>query len=100
CDLCEDALARVRQRGGERTADVLVGPGSKQRYMDAKTVADKLMKTGATPAERENSSDDLMDVRDKHTTDDEGDVRHFLLLALGRAWQLQQPRGGNAADSP
>src|SRR5215203_633623 len=33
----EEALTRLRQPGGERTADVLVGPGSKQRYMDAKT---------------------------------------------------------------
>src|SRR5205814_9857839 len=33
----EEALARLRNPGGERTADMLVGPGSKQRYMDAKT---------------------------------------------------------------
>ena len=78
----EDALARLRNPGGGRTADLLVGPGSKQRYMDAKTVADKLLKTGATPAERARISNALVDVLDKHTTDREGDVRHFLLLAV------------------
>src|SRR5215213_3797691 len=39
----EEALTRLRNPGGERTADLLVGPGSKQRYMDAKTIADKIM---------------------------------------------------------
>src|SRR5438093_54562 len=34
----EQALQRLRNPGGERTGSVLVGPGSKQRYMDAKTV--------------------------------------------------------------
>src|SRR5689334_14762849 len=48
----EQALDRLHNPGGERTADLLVGPGSKQRYMDAKTVADKIMKVGATPDER------------------------------------------------
>src|SRR3954469_24809253 len=55
----EEALQRLKNPGGGRTADVLVGPGSKQRYMDAKTVADKIMKTGATPAERAEISDQL-----------------------------------------
>src|SRR3954451_4835795 len=31
----EEALQRMKNPGGGRTADVLVGPGSKQRYMDA-----------------------------------------------------------------
>ena len=84
----EDALARLRNPGGERTADLLIGPGSKQRYMDAKTVADKIMRVGADPAERVKISDELIEILDKHTNDGEGDVRHFLLLALGRAWQL------------
>src|SRR5436309_11203149 len=60
----DEALARLRNPGGERTVDVLVGPGSKQRYMDAKTVADKIMKVGADPGERVKISDDLIDVRD------------------------------------
>jgi len=85
----EEALTRLRNPGGERTVDLLIGPGSKQRYMDAKTVADKIMKVGAAPAERVKISDELIEILDKHTTDKEGDVRHFLLLALGRAWQMQ-----------
>jgi hypothetical protein len=94
----EDAMTRLRNPGGERTVDVLVGPGSKQRYMDAKTIADKIMKVGANPAERVKLSDDLIDILDHHTNDAEGDVRHFLLLALGRVWQLDQPQGRD--DSP
>ena len=94
----EEALRRLKNPGGGRTADVLVGPGSKQRYMDAKTVADKIMKVGATPAERAEISDQLADVLQNHTRDDEGDVRHFLLLALGRCWQLSSP--GSSEDSP
>jgi hypothetical protein len=94
----EEALTRLRNPGGERTIDMLVGPGSKQRYMDAKTIADKIMKVGADPAERVKISDQLIDIVDNHTTDQEGDVRHFLLLAIGRAWQLNQP--GAKQDSP
>ena len=84
----EQALERLHNPGGERTADLLVGPGSKQRYMDAKTVADKIMKVGATADERVKISDQLIDVLEHNTNDAEGDVRHFLLLALGRAWQI------------
>jgi hypothetical protein len=87
----EEALTRLKNPGGERTADLLVGPGSKQRYMDAKTVADKIMRVGADPAERVKISDELVEIVDKHTNDAEGDVRHFLLLALGRAWQVSAP---------
>jgi len=83
----EDALGRLKRPGGGRTADYLVGPGSKQRYIDAKTLVDK-MKSGMTEAERIEVSKDLGDILDNYTRDDEGDVRHFLLLALGRAWQL------------
>jgi hypothetical protein len=89
----EQALQRLHNPGGERTAGALVGPGSKQRYIDAKAVADHLMKLGVSPEERAKVSDQLIDVLDKSTSDAEGDVRHFLLLALGRAWQLDQPRG-------
>lgn len=95
----EEALSRLRNPGGARTAQLLVGPGSKQRYMDAKTVADKLLKSGATLSERAKISDDLVNVLHKHTTDQEGDVRHFLLLALGRAWQVQ-PGEGVGAGGP
>src|SRR5688572_321112 len=92
------ALERLHNPGGGRTADLLVGPGSKQRYIDAKAVADHLMKLGVSPDERAKVSDQLIEVLDRNTTDAEGDVRHFLLLALGRAWQLEQPRGRE--DSP
>src|SRR5215217_5201777 len=63
----DQALARLKNPGGERTADYLVGPGSKQRYMDAKTVADKIMRAGADPSERAKISDELVDVLDHHT---------------------------------
>jgi HEAT repeat protein len=80
---------------------MLIGPGSKQRYMDAKTVADKIMKVGTDPAERVKISDELTEILDKHTTDAEGDVRHFLLLALGRAWQVTTPGSTTMpADTP
>ena len=95
----EDALRRLRNPGGERTVDMLVGPGSKQRYMDAKTVADKIMRVGADPAERVKISDELIEILDKHTKDSEGDVRHFLLLALGRAWQVQPAAPGTSQPS-
>ena len=38
----EEALQRLKQPGGNRTADWLIGPASKQRYMDAKTLVDKM----------------------------------------------------------
>ncbi|HSV14058.1 MAG TPA: HEAT repeat domain-containing protein [Tepidisphaeraceae bacterium] len=82
----DEALARLKSPGGERTADVLVGPASKQRYIDAKTVVDK-MKLGMSEAERVTLTRDLIDIIDNYTRSDEGDVRHFMLLALGRAWQ-------------
>src|SRR5438094_475171 len=42
----EEAIARLKATaGGQRTADFLVGPGAKQRYLDAKTLTDK-MKSG------------------------------------------------------
>ena len=82
----DELLTRLRKPGGARTADMLIGPGSKQRFLDAKALTDT-MKAGMTDAERAKLSADLVDIIDKHTTSDEGDVRHFLLLALGRAWQ-------------
>ncbi len=93
----EDALARLKRPGGARTADWLVGPGSKQRYIDAKTLVDK-MKGGMTEAQRVEIAKDLTDVIDNYTKEDEGDVRHFLLLALGRVWQLDKPRGPDETE--
>ena len=82
----EEALERLKRPGGNRTADLLVGPASKQRYMDAKTLVDQ-MKAGMGESERIRLADGLADVLKNHTRDGEGDIRHFLLLALGRAWQ-------------
>src|SRR5438034_1103960 len=36
------ALADLRRPGGQRTGPWLVGPGAKQRYIDAKTIIDYL----------------------------------------------------------
>jgi hypothetical protein len=82
----EEALERLKSPGGNRTAEWLVGPASKQRYMDAKTLVDK-MKAGMGEAERIRLADELIDVLQNHTRGGEGEIRHFLLLALGRTWQ-------------
>jgi hypothetical protein len=82
----DEAIARLKQPGGERTGDFLLGPGSKQRYMDAKTLVDQ-MKAGLPEAERIKLSGQLIDVIEHYTKPQEGEVQHFLLLALGRCWQ-------------
>src|SRR2546426_8359717 len=46
----DQAIARLKNPGGERTFN-LVGPGSKQRYMDAKTLVDH-MKAGLDEGQR------------------------------------------------
>ena len=84
----EDAVARLRNPGGERTADYLVGPASKQRYLDAKTLVDKMKSPqGMSEAERITLANQLVDILDNHTQPSEGEVQHFVLLALGRVWQ-------------
>jgi hypothetical protein len=82
----EESLDRLKNAGGNRTAGWLVGPASKQRYMDAKTLADK-MKAGVAEGDRVKLADDLINILRHRTSDDEGEIRHFLLLALGRVWQ-------------
>jgi hypothetical protein len=84
----QEALNRLKNPGGERTADYLVGPASKQRYLDAKTLVDE-MKTplGMSEADRITLANQLIDILDNHTNPDEGEVQHFVLLALGRTWQ-------------
>ena len=82
----EEALERLKSPGGNRTAEWLVGPASKHRYMDAKTLVDK-MKGGMGEAERIRLADDLVNILQNHTRAGEGEIRHFLLLALGRSWQ-------------
>ena len=95
----EEALDRLKRPGGNRTADLLVGPASKQRYMDAKTLVDQ-MKAGMVEADRVKLADGLADVLQNHTREGEGEIRHFLLLALGRVWQRdpsQPPMNSEAA---
>ena len=82
----EEALERLKRPGGNRTADLLVGPASKQRYMDAKTLVDQ-MKAGMNEADRIKLAEGLVDVLKNHTREGEGEIRHFMLLALGRVWQ-------------
>jgi hypothetical protein len=93
----EQALQRLRGAGGERTATYLVGPASKQRYLDAKIIIDK-MKQGMGEKDRITLSSQLIDILDKNTSPDEGDVQHLLLLALGRTWQKDPSQ--SPIDSP
>lgn len=84
----DEALARLKNPGGQRTADVLIGPGAKQRYLDAKALVDQMKKPeGMTVAERVNLSTQLTELLEKHVKPEEGEVQHFVLLALGRTWQ-------------
>jgi hypothetical protein len=96
----DDALAGLKEAGGERTGGVLVGPGAKQRYMYAKALTDQMkqkMQAGMKEDERIKLASDLREIVEKARAD-EGDVKHFLLLALGRVWEVdpRQP----AMDSP
>jgi len=93
----QEAIARLKRPGGERTADWLVGPGAKQRYMDAKALTDQ-MKAGMTEEERVKLSGELLDLLRNYTRPEEGEVQHFVLLALGRVWQMDPSQG--AMDSP
>jgi hypothetical protein len=84
----EESLARLRNAGGERTSTYLIGPASKQRYLDAKTLVDKMKAPeGLDAAQRIQMAAQLIDILDKYTRPDEGEVQHFVLLALGRTWQ-------------
>jgi hypothetical protein len=95
----EEALTRLRAPGGERTIDYLVGPASKQRYLDAKTLVDQMKAPeGMAEAERISLASKLVDILDNHTNPGEGEVQHFVLLALGRTWQRNP--GKPVMDSP
>jgi hypothetical protein len=96
----DQALSGLKEPGGRRTGGVLVGPASKQRYMYAKALADGMkdkMQAGMGEADRTKLADDLLGIVDTAKAD-EGDVKHFLLLALGRVWEVdpRQP----PMDSP
>jgi len=82
----EEALNGLKTQGGERTADWLVGPGAKQRYLYAQTLTEQ-MKQGMSEDERIKTTDSLVDLLDKYVRPEEGQVQNFILLALGRVWQ-------------
>jgi len=79
------AMERLKNPGGERTLN-LVGPGAKQRYMDAKTLVDH-MKAGLDEGQRIRLANQLVELLDRYVRPEEGEVQHFVLLALGRVWQ-------------
>jgi hypothetical protein len=81
----EEAIERLKRPGGERTFG-LVGPGSKQRWMDAKVLVDQ-MKMGLNESQRIKLAGDLIEILQQHTNPGEGEVQQFILLALGRVWQ-------------
>jgi hypothetical protein len=56
------------------------------------------MKAGMSEAERIEVSKDLVDLLDNFTHEDEGDVRHFLLLATGRVWQIEPRKPGETEE--
>src|SRR5688572_3338283 len=85
----DQAIERLKKPGGERTMS-LVGPGSKQRYMDAKTLVDH-MKQGLDEGQRIRLAGQLIEILEKYVRPEEGEVQHFVLLALGRVWQ-KDPR--------
>src|SRR5690349_2777762 len=64
----EEALARLKNPGGQRTAEWLIGPGSKQRYLDAKALVDQMKKPeGMTESERIKIADELIDLVTNYT---------------------------------
>jgi hypothetical protein len=94
-----EAIDGLKSAGGGRTADYLVGPGAKQRYLYAKALTDH-MKSGLAEPERVKLTGALIDILDNHTQPGEGEVLPFLLLALGRCWQLdpaKSPASSNEA---
>jgi HEAT repeat protein len=94
----EEALNGLKSQGGERTADWLVGPGAKQRYLYAQTLTDQ-MKLGMSEQERIKTTDRLVELLDKYIRPEEGQVQNFVLLALGRVWQGFPPaEAGSPAE--
>src|SRR5258706_8249678 len=80
------ALADLRRAGGQRTGSWLVGPGAKQRYIDAKTIIDYLREGKLDEAARAKLGEQIIEILDQHTTSEEGEVQAVLLLALGQVW--------------
>jgi hypothetical protein len=89
----DKALERLKEHGGERTLG-LVGPGSKQRYLDAKIVVDYLKQPGGLPEEeRIKLAEKLTGILSTPASAEDGDVRNLLMLALGRVWQKDATQG-------
>src|SRR5438045_5690891 len=63
------AMERLKNPGGERTMS-LVGPGAKQRYMDAKTLVDH-MKAGLSEPERIKLADQLVELLERYVRPEE-----------------------------
>jgi hypothetical protein len=80
------ALNDLRRPGGQRTGEWLVGPGAKQRYIDANTLSEHLRQDKLTVAERIKLGDQLIDILEHNTVPGEGDVRQVLLLTAGQVW--------------
>jgi HEAT repeat protein len=86
----DSALNDLRRPGGQRTGEWLVGPGAKQRYIDAKTIVDHLREDKLSEVERIKLVSQLVDILDHNTSPAEGEVQSVLLLALGQVW-LRRP---------
>ena len=83
------AIADLKRPGGQRTGEFLVGPGAKQRYIDAKTIIDHLRQQQLSEVDRIKLGDQLIDILDHNTSAAEGEVQSVLLLALGQVWMRQ-----------
>jgi hypothetical protein len=94
----EEALSGLKSEGGERTADWLIGPGAKQRYLYAQTLTDQ-MKQGMSESERIETADKLIDLLNQYVHPEEGQVQNFVLLALGRVWQGAKDPSAAAIES-
>src|SRR6185503_2325712 len=72
-----------RLGGGGRTADVLVGPGSKQRYIAAQYISiemRRMAEKGMSEDERIKLSERLLKALDEGTHSGEGQIQHFVIL--------------------
>jgi len=83
------AINDLKRPGGQRTGEWLVGPGAKQRYIDAKTIIDHLRQEKLSEPERIKLGDQLIDILEHNTAAGEGEVQNILLLALGQVWMRQ-----------
>ena len=96
----DGAIARLKNPGGQCTADWLIGPGSKQRDTDAKTLVDQ-MKAGMNEAERIKLTGELIDVLDNHTRAEEASLAFPSAgagphLANAGSGESGKPLAGNA----